>query len=308
MFYKRCKVAIGAATKLKMSRGFDPSLEYNDGTGSARKPRTGQMAHFSNEHASVGAVKMGLPNDFNPQSGPIMDVLYKPQNMQIITTALPQWHQKCHAYRAELRAQEAEEEGTLSSAFWLHVYDAMDSTQEQLAEYFATWETNPELQNCMQKHEAGIAYALQRVAFVRAHPCNALWYCFWESLWDNNGTLPLLKEHAEVLDPRQSSSIAYQPMKRDKLEALLLEKGVKLRGTRRWLSDAIITSLYKHMDELSELFQKKPREAWQGRRASVLGIQGSSGPGAVGPAPVVSANPLTPATAQAGKDLPPMHA
>lgn len=290
---------IGAATTLKMSRGFTPSLEYNDGAGSARKPRTGQMAHFSNEHTSVGAAAMGLPINFNPQKGPVMDVLYKPGNMAIITQTLPMWHKHCHEYRAKLRADEAKDEATLSSAFWLHVYDSLDSTQEQLQEYFNTWETNEDLRNCMTKHEAGIAYALQRVAFVRAHPCNALWYCFWEAVWDNNGTLPLLAAHAEVLDPRHSSSIAYQPMKREKLEALLLEKGVKLRGKRRWLSDAIVTSLYKHMNELSDLFQKKPREAWQGRRASVMGKATAGDSQAV-----AAVNPLTPSLAAAGKDMP----
>ena len=301
LFFKRCKVAIGAATKLDMSRGFEPSLEYNDGTGSARKPRTGQMAHFNNEHSSVRSSAMGLTTDFNPQKGPVMDVLYKPHNMQVITGALPQWHKHCHDYRAKLRAEEAKEEATLSSAFWLHVYDALDSTQAQLEQYFATWETNPDLRQCMTKHEAGIAYALQRVAFVRAHPCNALWYCFWEAVWDNNGTLPLLAPHAEVLDPRHSTSIAYQPMKRDKLEAFFAEKGVKLRGKRRWLTDAIVTSLYKHMDELSELFQKKPREAWQGRRASVLGKTPPAGNA------VAALNPLTPASAVAVKAAPPVE-
>jgi hypothetical protein len=254
------------------------------------------MAHFENEHHALGMEKMGLDSKFNLMPGPVNLVLYQPQNMHIIQQALPVWHEECRSYRAEMRAVESAEEGALSSAFWLHVYDAMDSTQLQLQQYFGTWETNPKLRACMQEHEAGIGYLLQRMAFVRAHPCNALWYCFWESLWENNGTLSFIKEHADVLDPRSSTSIAYTPMKREKLEALLSEKQVGIRGSRRWLTTAILTSLYKHMNELSELFQRKPREAWQGRRASVLGVAAGT---------VVSSNPLTPSTAAAGRDLNP---
>lgn len=278
-----------------MARGFKFSLRYNDGHGEARKPRTGQMAYFSNESTTLSAEAVGFNNKFEVRGTKAAALLNDPKNSRIISTHLPRWRQKCIEYRAKFRKEEADKEATLSSAFWLHVYDASAMSPADLARYLATWETNPDMTGLMEKHKAGLQFLFQRMALLRSHPACALWYCFWSSVWENNANLGAVAGCADILDPRSSKALAYRPMPRDKLEEEL--EGKPFRSTRRFVSDAVLDALYEQLNTLNDLHKSKPKQAWTGRRPSVV-AGGAASAAAAGA--VAVPNPLTAAAGGGG--------
>ena len=55
-----CKVSLKVNTNLSHSAGFKASFEYNDGSGQARKPRTGHMHVENATHCSMPLTHIGF--------------------------------------------------------------------------------------------------------------------------------------------------------------------------------------------------------------------------------------------------------
>ena len=254
MHYHNGRVGVGAKDKKKMARGFDVTMTYNDGHGEARKPRTGQMAHFSNEHATIGHAELNIDSQFH-QQGKLNELLTDPANVAKIQIKMPVWTQQCQAYRARYRQAEARKEKILSSAFWLYVFDNVDAGLDRLNSYFSTWEQNPAISAIPQEHAKGIQFVMQRMEFVKAHPCNALWFVFWDSVWENNNTLSVISEAAPLLDPKSSDALAYRPMPRDKLQPMLEEAGLCQASTcwsAGFINEGMLDKLYELMDHFNQ--------------------------------------------------------
>ena len=256
MFYHNGTVGVAAVDSKPMARGFNATVSYNDGHGRARKPRTGQMAEFTNESATIGHGELNIDYDFN-QKGKLNELLTDPANAPKIQAQIPQWHSTCREYRTKYRAEEAEKEKVLSSAFWLYIFDNVDAGMERLQEYFSVWEQNEEVKSLPQQHAKGLQFVTQRMQFVQSHPCMALWFVFWDSVWENNNELDIVKDAAAILDPKSSDSIAYRPMPKEKLVPLLEEAAPGLVGTNAcisqgFLNHGIIDGLYIKMAELNK--------------------------------------------------------
>ena len=256
MFYHNGRVGVGAVDDKPMARGFKATMSYNDGHGRARKPRTGEMAEFTNESTTIGHGELNIDYDFT-QQGKLNELLTDQANAPKIAAHVPQWHNTCREYRAKYRVEEAEKEKVLSSAFWLYIYDNVDAGMERLQEYFSVWEQNEEVKSLPQQHAKGLQFVTQRMQFVQSHPCMALWFVFWDSVWENNNELEVVKEAAAILDPKSSDSIAYRPMPKEELVPLLDEAAPGLVGTNAcvsqgFLNHGILDGLYIKMGELNK--------------------------------------------------------
>jgi hypothetical protein len=266
MFYHNGVAGVSAVDSKAMARGFNATFRYNDGHGRARKPRTGEMAEFANQSTTIGHSELNIDYDFT-QQGKLNELLSDPENAPKIQGKIPEWQATCREYRANYRAEEAAKEKVLSSAFWLYVLDNVDAGMERLQEYFAVWEQNELVKNLPQEHAKGLQFVMQRMQFVQSHPCMALWFVFWDSVWENNNDLKVVKEAAAILDPKSSDSIAYRPMPKEELVPLLHEAADGLVGlnaciSQGFLNEGILDALYVKMSEINKAAEKDGEYIW----------------------------------------------
>ncbi len=171
---------------------------------------------------------------------------------------LPRVYEKERAYRLKLRDEREVKEMNLSSAFWLHVFDAEAMPRSALEYYFKNYESNPDLRALPERHKDGLDYLYARMAFVRSHPACAFWYVFWDDVWTSNRESMRAFKRKEVqaaLDPEESGSLAYKIIPREELEARLRKLGLMFR--RRLFTDKLITGLYNKLDEINTAFAKQ---------------------------------------------------
>ena len=149
-----------------------------------------------------------------------------------------------------LIAKRLEKEKVLSSSFWYYIYNDEDSDMSKLVAYFTRIETNEVLQSVPEKHKRGLQYLLKRMAVVKSHPCMALWYVFWDDFWDCNKDLEAVKEKEDLFNPKNASSLAYKPRRREELEGILKETG--LLSEKKFFSKDLLNTLYNTLDKKNQ--------------------------------------------------------
>lgn len=267
MHYTNGRMGIGRASKGgEAAQGFSPVLHYSDGQGQARAPHTGQMKQIHGS-CDMGAEALDITNEYRV-FGKLEMILGHPNNSNIIQGKLPSVYAAERQYRRKVADDRDVREMLMSSAFWLHVFDSETIPRSALAYYFHNFEQNPDLRSLPEDHSDGLDYLYARMAFVRSHPGCAFWYVFWDDVWTcNNQSMgwsgkkanPELRKH---LDPASPSAIAYRPMDRPELEALLSKLGV--RSKRRKFTNEIIDGLYARILEIDAEFKQQLQDIASG--------------------------------------------
>ena len=227
------------------SAGFDPWLFYCDGHGQARKPRTGEMFHVTNERVTLGSGELGFDQgDYTLTAGTRLAQMVA-ENGGLLQRGTAKRRAVVANYRSTLNAKRAAKEATLSSAFWLFIYMNDTATRPQVERFFASCESRGPLAGLPSEHRAGLDFAYGRLAFARSGPCAAFWCIFWHDLWACNKSLPPFEAAAEMLDPMRPASVAYRPMPRPQLEQALGAKGLwKPKPSREWVHAGVLDVLY----------------------------------------------------------------
>ena len=141
----------------------------------------------------------------------------------------------------------AKKEATLSSAFWLYIFNNDFASREDVESYFATCEQSEALKTLPQTAKGALDYCFARMNYAHGDPRSALWFTFWDDFWAENKDMEALQGKADAFDPKNSASIAYKPKKREDLDAFLTEQG--LRHATKLFNDALADMLYAEMDK-----------------------------------------------------------
>jgi hypothetical protein len=254
MHYHRGTLNVGANKDMEFAAGFKPSIHYADGHGEGRAPHTGKVHHFQNETATVGKDVMGITDQFE-MTPRLTELLMDGDNQPLWQAGLPQLFAYHQQYRQKLLQNRFAKEQILSSAFWLKVYFNDNLPYDELVYYLTNFEANPVLRMLPVEHLEGLKFLYQRLAYVKSHPCSALWFCFWDSFWANNKEMKLVKPHADRFDTNKPSSLAYRPLPQAQLDPILKE--LELRDETKLFSDEVITLLYQRMMQFNQEWMKK---------------------------------------------------
>jgi hypothetical protein len=173
MSYTYGVVAVVGNTSNEMAAGFKVSAYFADGTGVAVAPNTGERIELTGS-TTLSAARLGITPTYE-MTDELTRLLEQGGNDKVVATNMPRYLDSCRAYRARLMAERAADESTLSSAFWLHVYDAETLPRAAAELYLTSCETNPVVRRIPVDHRAGLDFLYARLAFVRQRPSNALW-------------------------------------------------------------------------------------------------------------------------------------
>jgi len=261
--FQRCRVDLEDADANTMARGFSLQVRFADGHGSGVLPRTGQRKELRNQVTSLSADYLGFSIKYEANGRLAKELLTRGENRAIYKSTLSDWHTFCEAYRAGAWRNALAAEQTLSSAFWLYVYDQPQLNFQGLTRYLEVWERNADLSPVvfLGKHQPGVEFITARMSVLSAHPCNALWYCFWESVWHCNRGLGVVESNAPLLDVNRSSAIAYKPLKQEALLEKLQDSGL-LGSCGRFVGGSTLQGLYGALQEVNERYQSDPEGAW----------------------------------------------
>eukprot|EP01138_Halocafeteria_seosinensis_P014364 gb/GECG01014665.1/.p1 GENE.gb/GECG01014665.1/~~gb/GECG01014665.1/.p1 ORF type:complete len:1030 (+),score=149.10 gb/GECG01014665.1/:1-3090(+) len=252
MTYSKGNVSIGMNSDLPMQAGFKFGLNLTDGHGVATAPSTGEE-HTIHNSITLGRDDIGIDDNFN-ECEALQQLFENEPNNEIWPEGLERWQKKSQDYRHGLIKWRVEEESTLSSAFWLHVYDNDTATREEIEAYFRNFEAREKVKQIPDRHKEGLDYIMNKMNWVNQHPCAAIWYVFFDDLWETNNEVGMIADLQKDLDPSEEGSIAFRPMKREKLEEWLDERG--LRASYRWITPAILDLLFDLMEKTDEDYSK----------------------------------------------------
>ena len=274
-----------------MAEGFSVSLTLTDGHGTAVAPHTG-MRHEIRNTCTVGEDVMGITTEY-AMTAPLSALLGR--NAMAWQTNIGGMEARFTAYRTDLMAKRAADEATLSSAFWLHVYDADTLPRAGAEYYFMHCETNPVLQKVPERFRAELDFLYNRMAVVRYHPCAAFWFLFFHDVWVNNkdvATAFTTPSGEALMDPSKPTALAFTPLPRRDLEAKL--GAAKLLGRRSLFTPHILDVLYAQLDATDKDFVANAARIV--RPAPAPGHPGTPVPApAPAPAPAPPPAPIRPA-------------
>eukprot|EP01138_Halocafeteria_seosinensis_P005902 gb/GECG01006034.1/.p1 GENE.gb/GECG01006034.1/~~gb/GECG01006034.1/.p1 ORF type:complete len:667 (+),score=120.18 gb/GECG01006034.1/:1-2001(+) len=246
--YSKGHLAIGMNYDLEMQSGFKLTLKLTDGTGVAVAPSTGQR-HTINTTATLTREELGINNEFK-ECDALRQLFNNHPNNKIWPEGLRRWQNKVKTYREKLLKKRCEDESVLSSAFWLHIYDNDTATREEIEAYFKNFEARERVKQIPRRHKEGLDYLMNKMGWVNKHPCAAIWYVFFDDLWETNNEVKKIETLQEELDPSEEDSIAFRPMKRESLEKWLEERGLK--GSYRWITPKTLDYLYGLLEKTDE--------------------------------------------------------
>lgn len=151
----------------------------------------------------------------------------------------------------------------LSPAFWFKIYNKPTITYDACVRYLTKEETNSDLTQVPAAHAASLKFLFAKKEFTQRHPACAFWWVFWDDLYNSNLAIGKIARNGELLDSSKPSAIAFKPMQREQLEAVLKEAG--LYGTKGWCGDrfcccfvpmlidsAVLDTLYSGMSHYTD--------------------------------------------------------
>lgn len=244
--------------------GFHASIHYTDGRGEAIAPHTGQR-HVVSGSTTIGHDAMGIDDNFS-DTGRLRELFMHPANQPLWQAGVPVWHQKCKEYRDSLMEKRHKDEQVLNSGFWLNVYDHYAKPRAQLIQYLTTYEANPKIKNLPAEVSEGLEYLYSRIKYVTTHPCAALWFVFFDDVWEQNKDMKAFAGKEALFDPKEPKALCYRPMRRKACEKILEEEG--LLHDSKLFSKTVMDTFFGAMDELNLAMQQRQRGGGGGGAAA----------------------------------------
>lgn len=242
------------------ARGFGLAMIYNDGHGSAIKPRTGVRFNLDGLEARMSPDHFDCDDTFTMSSG--LQRLFDFGASQIATMMEPMLAKE-QEYREGTLAKEASENAILGDGFWYFVYNDYKLDRPSLERYLTGQEANPILKAIPELHAAGLDFLYKRLNIIALSDAQELWYVFWEDFYHQNKDMDCMIKNDvyKFFDPTIATSVCYQPMLRDDLVFQLKQHGLYKEGDedsfmhkhcglfcKQLLNREIIELLYEKLD------------------------------------------------------------
>lgn len=249
MVYERGTVHVGTKREGIASEGFTVSLSMV-AHGIAIAPHTGQRKEVTGS-VSLGHEALGIEPRY-PMT-PTLDRLLR-GNADVVAAGMPELTNLLFGYRSGINTKRAATEETLSHAWWLHVYDADTLPRQALEAYLRNCERNPVLRALPETHKAALDYLYGRMNFARSHPVCSLWFVFFDDVWRCNQHIKAItcEENKALMNTALPSALAYRPMQRQALEAILGQHN--LLGRWGLFNRRVLDALYRKLDTVDAGF------------------------------------------------------
>jgi hypothetical protein len=243
IFYTSGIFQIGRKFTSNWSYGFQPSVHLDDGQGSARKPRTGEMVYFNHETYTVGSSELGIDHTMNPAKfAKLFD-----ENRANLATWQQEWLAEVAAYRKRLANDRHNKNCVLRDEFWYAIYNEPLSSAQQLRQRILQFEKNPKITAIAM--EPTEKYDLERLCaeITRLEdPTEAFWFTFWHDVWLNNSDIKVIGNNPDLFNPEHRTSFAHRIMTREALEAELANC-LGAKTVQKLFSSSLLDLVYEQL-------------------------------------------------------------
>jgi len=240
------------------ARGFSLDMLYDDGHGSAIKPRTGVRFDLNSLQARMPPEHFDCDHTFSMSSG--LQRLFEIGKKQIHSMMEPMLSKE-QQYREATLQKEAGDNLLLGDGFWYFVYNDKNLDRPALERYLTTQEANPVLKAIPTTHASGLDYLYKRLNIVNLSPAQELWYVFWEDFYHQNKMMDVMIKNDvhKFFDPTVATSVPYRPMLRDDLVFQLKQHGLYKEGDEDSLCHKFCGIFCKQLfnKEIIDLFYEK---------------------------------------------------
>ena len=273
---------IATADGTRYSHGFKVSLEYDDGQGFVIAPgKQGEVVKIENRKITIGLEDMGISHLFDvldrdhlqdDQGNDLPSIIdtgqplvrntagsnfYDEEDLDSLRFSVEQFNQ---TWRDDLHQQRIREEQMFPSSFFFHIYNAPLVERETLEAYFSSLETAStgnegtlQLANLPRRHASGLDILYSRMKHLQRHPSSAVWFFFWNDVWECNCHLISMRRIRRIIDPKYPDSLCYTLLKRPELEAKLKRHGMlKSERTKGFFRKDVLDTLYKVVHQYKE--------------------------------------------------------
>jgi len=151
-------------------------------------------------------------------------------------------------FKRNLKSERVMTNWSLSWSFWYWIYNNDVISRKNLTDYFQQIEQNPAVKNIPMRHKEGLDCLFNLTGFYNTSPLFAMWYTYWDDVWQHNQDLPLIKKNESVFSKHHATSICFKPMQKPELLKLLKELGDPL-GKKQ---EDHVNQLYARIIELEQ--------------------------------------------------------
>eukprot|EP00605_Chrysophyceae_sp_TOSAG23-4_P002982 GSChrysophyteH1.ASY1.ANO1.3285.1 assembled CDS len=265
IFYTLGRVHVLANSQLSHAPGFNATINYGDGYGQARKPRTGEMYHEKDAHTSQPITRMGFTDltqfEVNEQYHAFIS---KAKEVINVDDKVAEILRLDTEYRESLMKKADDADHILANAFWYFVYNDHHIDRASLEKYFQEQETNINLKELFAagKNE-GLDYLYKRMEVVTKDEKSRLWYVFWDDFYTQNKGMSVLKEHLHLFDPTKGTAMCYKPVPtRNDLEKFLSDLKLTSGCLKKYFDSRTIDLLYYRLDYPQYYPQTYTKRSW----------------------------------------------
>ena len=262
MTYTLCYVGIKVNTELSHSAGFEVGIHYKDGSGAARKPRTGEMHVEANTPTEMDLIHIGFADLYSFETLPKYNQFMAAASQKIdIGKALKALLQVDNDYRQNLITKFDGERKTLSNSFWYFVFNNPKIRRIDLEKYLMNTETNEYLREFPEVDKAGLDYLYKRMEVIDKDDSSRLWYIFWEDLYYQNSNMKFVKDYDLLFDPTKPSAMCYKtPPTKEKLVEWLHNIDMSPTRTKNYFSLDTIDLLYERLNNPNDFPKEYERK------------------------------------------------
>ena len=251
-YYSHGNIIVRAESAKRMAAGFNVSMNYADGHGTARLPNTGQTHYFTNRCASMGHDHIGLNYDMEESS--TLKTMFH-QTRDAIDTHLPSLLSDHQQYRNEMIDNHLNANKILGDGFWYYVFNNEKLSRQALTSYLKTQEGNSIMQSIPENETSALNFLYRRIQYVNLHPAIKLWYVFWDDFYYQNKDMNVVKQNSDDFNPICATSICYRVMKKEDLKKWL-EKRSMMGNTPSLKNTLLFKKVLFNDSNLDILYQK----------------------------------------------------
>ncbi len=240
--YQNGKVRIaGDFGDSKFEQGFNASMHYTDGVG---RGSDGSTHHGS---YTFGPDKMGVTNTFD-RTPRFQELVNNGNNKAQMEAGIKAYLVEQAQFKANLKSERVMTNWSLSWSFWYWIYNNDVITRQNLTNYFQKSEQNPAVKGIPMRHKQGLDCLYSLVGFYNTSPLFAMWYTYWDDVWQHNQDIPLIKKNEKAFSKHSTTSICFKPMQKPELLKFLKELGDPL-GKKQ---EDHVNQLYVRLGELEQ--------------------------------------------------------
>ena len=240
--YENGKVAVrGDFGDSPFEQGFNVSMKYNDGVG-----RGSDGSHHTGSF-TFGGDAMGVTNTFD-RTPRFNELCNNRNNKQSMEQGIQMHLQEQAQFKVKLKSERVMTQWTLGWGFWYWVYNNDVISRQNLHAYLQKSEQNPAVKSIPTKHKQGLDCLFNLVGFYNSSPLFAMWYTYWDDVWQHNQDIAGIKANEAVFSKNSPTSICFKPMQKDELKTFLKELGDPL-GKKQ---DEHVDNLYARIEELEQ--------------------------------------------------------